>query len=203
MASDIGREEQQVGGKVDRKHVPEEARVRSPLEDYEAMLDEVFKDFADRGAAVARQVEPAESVDPPPATPDAPWTHEGSCRSSDERVIVFPDRGSIGRLYRRPAGRRRWTPWCGAKGEVLLQPGTEYQLRLSSAIYRPPDLARVLASVDHDELDEIQLHFRVRQDLWFQILFGPWQQQLLHEWEQEIRQHFRTRARLVFKMRLR
>jgi hypothetical protein len=116
---------------------------------------------------------------------------------------VFSNKRTIGRLYERRAGRLRWIPWRDARGEVRLEAGKEYQLRLSSETYGAAHLAECLAPIDHDLLDEVQIHFRVsRKDYWDQILSGPWLKEVLRERELEIRQHFRTRARLVFRTKV-
>jgi hypothetical protein len=121
-----------------------------------------------------------------------------------DAVLEFPGEDSLGQLYARRYGRKRWRKLGDARGRIALEPDSEYKLRLSNFVFVPESIVRSLAGVNCDLLTEIEIPVQVpEKDWWDQAVCGDsWLQRLVEREKAQVRAALRTLARLVFTLEL-
>jgi len=116
------------------------------------------------------------------------------------RCLNFPTDRTIGILYERSVGKKRWQKHSEAQGLVPLAENKEYRLKLYKPVRGAKYVAATLAGLDCNQLHEIEMNFEVfREDINDQILHGDWLDQFLEEQENEILAVLRTKADIIFK----
>jgi hypothetical protein len=102
---------------------------------------------------------------------------------------------SIGEVYYRTIGQKRWRKWKDAKEEVTLFSGHQYQLRVSPSTlpFRSPK--DILAEVDLDVFEEIVIPARISsRDYYEQATSGRfWIEGFLEKVREEYQQELKCR----------
>ena len=118
-----------------------------------------------------------------------------------EQAISFPDDRSLGSLYSRKVGGKRWIKCADARGRVLLDCGRRYRLKIVRPVYGPEDAMRLLDGVDCDQLEELDVSVPIAgKDLFDQALTGTrWVDEVLAKTHAELVNGLKTRARVIVK----
>lgn len=118
-----------------------------------------------------------------------------------EQAISFPDDRSLGYLYSRKVGGKRWIKCADARGRVLLDCGRRYRLKIIRLVYGPEDAMRLLDGVDCDQLEEIEVSMPVgKGSLFDQVATQTWWvDKVLAKTRAELVNGLKTTARVVLK----
>jgi hypothetical protein len=118
-----------------------------------------------------------------------------------EQAMSFPDDRSLGSLYSRKVGRKRWIKCAHARGRVLLDCGRRYRLKIIRPVFGAQDATRLLDGVDCDQLEELEVSVPIAgKDLFDQALTETrWVDEVLAKAHAELVNGLKTRARVVVK----
>jgi hypothetical protein len=108
---------------------------------------------------------------------------------------------SIGEVYYRTVGQKRWRKWKDAMEEVELFSGYQYQLRVSPSSLPFASPKDTLAEVDLDVFEEVVIPARISsRDYYEQATSGRfWIEGFLEKVREEYQQELKTRARILVK----
>jgi hypothetical protein len=120
--------------------------------------------------------------------------------SKDKMVLELPADRSIGDLFVRPRGRKRWAKFGGVMGRVALDPANEYKLRLSACLFAPRQCLSILEGVACDLLVEIEAPLLVSKRDWFsQAVDGvDWLRQAIERERAAIQAELGGKVQLTF-----
>lgn len=134
-----------------------------------------------------------------------PFTEWRVFMSKSEQSISFPDDRSLGYLYSRKSGGKRWIRCADARGRVVLDCGRRYRLKIIRPVYGAEDAMRLLDGVDCDQLEELEVSVPIRsKDFFDQAVTGTgWVDKVLAKEQTELANGLKTTARVVLKPAIR
>ena len=117
------------------------------------------------------------------------------------RTISFPEDKSIGTIYSRPSGAKRWTRFAEARGQVLLDDGKEFRLKIARPVYGASAAAALLQTVNCDRFLEIEVSVPVSsKDYADQAVSGSrWIDALLIDTRNQLSDILCTTAHVILK----
>lgn len=119
-------------------------------------------------------------------------------------ILHLPESKSLGELLVRGQGRKRWRKLAEARGEIALESGKEYKLRLHSILFAPRSVLDLLAGVNCELLEEIEARLAVSRSDWLdQALCGvDWVKERIEHDRACIEAELKIPGRLQFTVEL-
>lgn len=116
-------------------------------------------------------------------------------------TIIFPEDKSIGTIYSRKNGTKRWRRFAEAQGNVLLADGQEFRLKITSPVYGASAAATLLEKVNCDRFLEIEVSVPVSsKDYADQAISGsPWVDALITDTRNQLANILCTTANVILK----
>jgi len=117
------------------------------------------------------------------------------------KTITFRPGSPIGQLYERKIGNKRWYKTEPASGDVQLDRGSEYRLRLATQGVGVESVEDILEETDCDLLTEIVIPVRISSpDLMDQATSGnPWVTEYLRQTEKRYQAFLGTTVEVTVK----